>query len=332
MTDIKSEVAEPDGQSEIKEAAAPFNRRNVDVILRSCDSVDFRVWKAILTEASPFFEDLFSLPQPDAQDSGQQPSDDGLPIIPMSEDSAVLDSLLRLCYPTRDPEFESLEKLRPIMEAAVKFLMEEPLRRLKERLLIFAVESPIRVYAIAIKCGWEEEARKAARCCLNYSMNWSESDIPELQEINGVAYHRILDYHRQCSAAAKDLCSDSYQWIDTQEQWAFLECGACIATQGQQIFKDNVRRTPRGWWTRYMGMFEVWLGSRPSGATIIKASQNWPIDEKPEIEAMTCKTCKGKVHRQMAAFSKRLAAEVDRVTSQVCLHGEYYYQSTVDIN
>ncbi|EED78403.1 predicted protein [Postia placenta Mad-698-R] len=246
----------------------------------------------------------------------------GFADVPMSEDSAVLDSLLRLCYPTRDPEFESLEKLRPVMEAAMKFLMEEPLRRLKERLLIFAVESPIRVYAIAIKCGWEEEARKAARCCLNYSIDWNESDIPELHEINGVAYHRILDYHRQCSAAAKDLCSDSYQWIDTQEQWAFLECGICIATQGQQIFKDNVRRTPRGWWTIYMGMFGVWLGSGPSGATFIKASQTWPIDDKPEIEAMTCKTCKGKIHRQMAAFSKKLAAEVDRVTAQIELKVE----------
>jgi BTB/POZ domain len=44
--------------------SAPVSQHGSDVILRSSDHVDFYVYKIVLSLVSPFFEDMFSLPQP----------------------------------------------------------------------------------------------------------------------------------------------------------------------------------------------------------------------------------------------------------------------------
>ncbi|KAI0069763.1 hypothetical protein K474DRAFT_1609097 [Panus rudis PR-1116 ss-1] len=45
-------------------AEAPFDDVDADVVLRSCDCIDFLVSKVILKVVSPFFTDMFALPQP----------------------------------------------------------------------------------------------------------------------------------------------------------------------------------------------------------------------------------------------------------------------------
>ena len=79
-------------------SAAPLDHLDVsdaDVIIQSCDLVNFRVHKRTLAMSSPFFYDMFSLPQP-------QPSNeelvDGLPIVRLSEDAEVLNGLITMLY------------------------------------------------------------------------------------------------------------------------------------------------------------------------------------------------------------------------------------------
>ncbi|KAI0255963.1 hypothetical protein BJV78DRAFT_1113987, partial [Lactifluus subvellereus] len=49
----------------------PFDDADADIILRSSDQVNFHVYKVILSVASPFFKDMFSLPQPVGADDRQ---------------------------------------------------------------------------------------------------------------------------------------------------------------------------------------------------------------------------------------------------------------------
>ncbi|TFY74281.1 hypothetical protein EWM64_g9731 [Hericium alpestre] len=67
------------------EADAPFDDKNADVVLRSCDGINFHVHKNILSIASPFFKDTLNIPQPK--------------IIEVAEDAQTLDFLLRCIYP-----------------------------------------------------------------------------------------------------------------------------------------------------------------------------------------------------------------------------------------
>lgn len=68
-----------------------------DVILRSCDSVDFRVRKSILSEVSGFFKDMFSLLQPEYISSSASGNDnvDRLSVVPVAEDKEALYLFLR---------------------------------------------------------------------------------------------------------------------------------------------------------------------------------------------------------------------------------------------
>lgn len=48
----------------IKSARTPFDDADADVILRSCDGVDFRLYKNVIAKASTVFREMFSLPKP----------------------------------------------------------------------------------------------------------------------------------------------------------------------------------------------------------------------------------------------------------------------------
>ena len=69
---------------------------DANLVIQSSDSVNFKVHKSVLAAASPFFEDLLSLPQP--PDSYFV---DGLPVVQLSEDSELLSTLVSMLYPLR---------------------------------------------------------------------------------------------------------------------------------------------------------------------------------------------------------------------------------------
>jgi hypothetical protein len=79
---------------------------DANFILRSSDLVDFRVHKSVLATVSPFFKDLLSLPQP--SDSEMV---DGLPVVQLSEDSELLNSLISILYPIHTVIPNSYEKV-----------------------------------------------------------------------------------------------------------------------------------------------------------------------------------------------------------------------------
>jgi hypothetical protein len=91
---------------------------NADVILQSSDLVKFRVHKAVLVTSSPFFRDMFSLPQP----SNDEPAGD-LPIVPVPEDAAVLNSLISILYHGPPEIPKSNDAILALLSSAEKYDM-----------------------------------------------------------------------------------------------------------------------------------------------------------------------------------------------------------------
>jgi hypothetical protein len=83
-----------------------FDVPDANLIIRSSDSVDFRVHKPVLAVASPVFKDLLSLPQPSDSES-----DDDLPVVQLPEDSELLQSLISIIYPVPTVIPNSYEKV-----------------------------------------------------------------------------------------------------------------------------------------------------------------------------------------------------------------------------
>lgn len=94
----EEEFVPTDGSST---ASSPFDSDSgADVVLLSSDGFEFRARMAILSFASPVFDDMFSLPQPGSDKEKQCPHHKlPLPLIQLSETKVVIDILLRYCYP-----------------------------------------------------------------------------------------------------------------------------------------------------------------------------------------------------------------------------------------
>ncbi|KAH9951148.1 hypothetical protein B0H21DRAFT_888504 [Amylocystis lapponica] len=179
-----------------------FNKPSADIILISSDDVEFRVHRIILAEASTFFETLFALPQPASTQfsgAGEQTANhtdpNGLPVINVTETSAVLESLLRLCYPIRDPVLTDITVIRGILEAAVKYDMDEAKELMRKRLLGLASAEPLRVYAIACLHALEDVALAAAKEVLQQKLQ--SSYVEEMEEITAGDYSRLMGYSPQ---------------------------------------------------------------------------------------------------------------------------------------
>ena len=83
-----------------------FDVPDASLIIQSSDLVNFRVHKSVLAMASPVFKDMFSIPQPSDGESV-----DGLPVVQLSEDSDVLNTLISMLYPLRPVIPKSYEKV-----------------------------------------------------------------------------------------------------------------------------------------------------------------------------------------------------------------------------
>ncbi|KZT07319.1 uncharacterized protein LAESUDRAFT_725236 [Laetiporus sulphureus 93-53] len=170
-------------------ATTPFDRSDADVILRAADLVEFRVHKNILAISSSFFETMFSLPQ-SRQEVGK-----ALPVVPVTERSATIDTLLRIIYPVRNPFIASVKLAHDTLEAALKYDMVVAADYTKQELSGFIYTEPLRVFAIACIHGLEKIAKKAADEAVTRG-TIAGSYVPELEHISAACYHRLLQYER----------------------------------------------------------------------------------------------------------------------------------------
>ncbi|KAI0789317.1 hypothetical protein C8Q75DRAFT_767559 [Abortiporus biennis] len=177
-------------------AQPPFNDEDADVVLRTSDNVDFYIHKVILSIASPFFKDMFSLNQPQTTLDGPAAlTQKNHPIIHITEDSQTIDHLLRLCYPVDDPASGDLNHIGRVLEAAMKYQLDMPTKRMKESLRQRMSEDSLMVFATACRLNLEEEAKAAARIW-KQSPDPSRYSGPEMEQFSAGAYFRLLRYVR----------------------------------------------------------------------------------------------------------------------------------------
>jgi hypothetical protein len=220
-----------------------FNSEDADIVLQTTDGVsvdEFCVHTCILAAASPFFRDMFRLPQ----------GDKIIIEIPVSESSAVLDTLLRFVYPIPNPVITSLEELGLVLEAAIKYDFTTVVDALRKLLISphFLQTSPIRIYALACRYELDEESKIASRYTLGINM-FDEPPMEELKYITGHSYHRLLNFHRQRSKAALNLLQ-----IPTTTTIKCMQCNGSVYT---------LHGSPK-WWFEFEKAAKAELTARPT--------------------------------------------------------------------
>ena len=319
-------------------AAAPFDHAKADIILRSSDNVDFRVFKLFLSLASPFFETLFDIPQP-TDEIGDQEVKDGLVVVPVTEDSKTLDALLRFCYPCTladDPNLELLKDAMDVLEAARKYSLdaiETKARRAIVHPKILEAE-PLRCFAIAHRGRLQEETLLAAKSTLAQPLipSWFQ----EIELLTATDLLSLLTYHKKCGNAVYALKLD-ISWIRSHYgslqacPWlsgAYYDdygnvndyCGCPRSNAPRyKLFNDSLQ-----WWEDFMEETFTALRDKPCKETL-KTSAEKTVQS---VKARNCHACSSKVSEGMRDFVDFFTTKIEEAVSQVsCVAIEIHSKS-----
>ena len=172
---------------------------NADIIIQSCDSINFRVHKLVLSMSSAFFHDMFSLPQPSESD---QEVVDGLPVLRLSEDAEVLKCLLTMLYPIPSMMPDSYNKALMVLAASQKYDMDGIQSRIRDsirgqNLLMPTGPATFRAYAMASIAGLSSEKETLARLTLNFPMTF-EYLCDELPFFEGWVSRDLIRFRKRC--------------------------------------------------------------------------------------------------------------------------------------
>ncbi|KAH7930631.1 hypothetical protein BV22DRAFT_1101602 [Leucogyrophana mollusca] len=230
-----------------------FHAQDADLLLLSSDGAKFHVHRCILAAASPFFEHMFTLPQPLSSYADSDSSvEEQHPVIPVSESRSTVDTLLRYVYPVPDPIIASLDDLGPILAAAAKYDFLGVISALRRVLLSpnFLRENPVRVFAIASRYELEYEAKVASQHTLSVNV----LDCPlsdDLKFITAHSYHRLLDLHRRRATAAQRL-------LKVTDEVKCMQCNG--GPHGMFV--------PPKWWKEFEKLAREELALRPTSEVI----------------------------------------------------------------
>lgn len=283
------------------DAGAPFDRG--DVILRSADNVDFHFYKLLLSLASSFFSNMFSLPQPDSLDGAADRTKHGLPIIPVTEKSVVLRKLLSFCSPVYDtdvPALEDLDIVMSVLDAADKYDMKRVGIFIVKMITAprFLEKEPMRVFAIACRYRSEAETLVAARYMLRYAV-WEPAYVSELDFISGSDFQRLVKYHASCGQAMSQL---TRLW--STYPLPLLDCKFCrkkgVSRLSLKEYQDSVIDA---------------LRIRPSVESFL--NPEW-IDSMVK-RAGSCIGCRERAPRMFADYAKELAFPVMAIILEIPL-------------
>ena len=310
-------------------AAAPFDHVKADIILRSSDNIDFRVFKLFLSLASPFFETLFDIPQPDEEIEAQEIRN-GLPVVPVTEDSKTLDALLRFCYPCTladDPNLEVLKDAMDVLEAARKYSLDVIEMKARKAIVspkILEVE-PLRCFVIAHRGRLREETLLAAKSTLTQPLipSWFQ----EVELISATDLLSLLTYHKKCGDAVYALRLD-ISWITSH----YGTSQGCSWLSGQYMYADNYGReyrnncgcprasTPRytlfnvslQWWEDFMEETFTALQDKPCKETVKVSAEK----TEQTVKARNCQACSTKITEGMRDFVDLFTRKTEETVSQ----------------
>jgi len=225
-----------------------FDDPAADLILRSgLPATDFHVHRLLLSLASPFFDQMLSLPQPSSREPPK------IPVVEVSESPEILHLLLQFIYPVPNPAIDDdLNTLILVLHAAAKYDVLPAIESLRRQLVSerYLKQSPTRIYAIASRYELEEETKLASK----YTLGISVLDAPlseELRYISAFSYHRLLALHHTRAKAAQAL-------LRLRED---VKCMECNGTYG--AFSEGPK-----WWLDFQRRAAEELSARPTTEVI----------------------------------------------------------------
>ena len=208
--------------------SAFFTTDDGDVILRAGTEPDskhdFRVHKFILSLASSVFKDMFAFPQPPNQTLHEQHE---LPIVDVADPPKVLDAILRFIYPgVESPTITKPQTLSALFLAADKYDIMSIYPALREILKTFTPIHPLRMYILACRFGFSEEAKRAAKLTTTGCFVRLE-DYEDLQHISSTNLFRLMQFVQAREKQGQFLVGAMLDWEEDDDLEEGDDCDHC---------------------------------------------------------------------------------------------------------
>ncbi|KAH9946682.1 hypothetical protein B0H21DRAFT_742628 [Amylocystis lapponica] len=166
-----------------------FDDTSADVVLCTPDHDRFRVHSIMLKLVSGWFRTMFTLPQSAADGSADI-------VLDVDEPSDVLVGLLTMVNGAGLPSLDSIDLVEGILNAAEKYDMPGPMSIIRKLIISPPlISTPLRVYEIACRLGWIDEAKMASTHTLTMDLCAAEH-LDDLSRMHGRDLPRLMSLHR----------------------------------------------------------------------------------------------------------------------------------------
>ncbi|KAI0365031.1 hypothetical protein BV20DRAFT_1039123 [Pilatotrama ljubarskyi] len=300
-----------------------------DLVIRSCDGVNFHVHTCIMENMSPVFADMFSLPP--VHGEGEKPRVD------VTEPADTWNNILGFSYHVVRDDSESsisLTDIQALLEAAQKYRMAAVTRWMRDALLQsgYAESQPLRTYAVACAYGLSDVALVAARGWLEHSVESDElksmdvGHAKELELISALQYKRLLNFRERCATAAVQAVSVGRNpvpsWVTSHGEWLSARQSGCTESWNceenalviRNKTKTRVVLRLRSGWLEYFQGLAAQLKTTPSPSAARSSKLLGPV-----IASAACKECRLKILERTTRFTDLVAARIEQAIYQVSL-------------
>ncbi|KZT67182.1 hypothetical protein DAEQUDRAFT_767411 [Daedalea quercina L-15889] len=212
---------------------------DADIILGSRERVLFRVNIATLKRTSAWFRAMFSLPPAGkaatATTTTTTPPGSAETLF-LDEDTQTLEGLLRMACGLPVPALDGYDEIEALLHAAEKYDMPGPASIVRIALMRPAfLAEPVRLYAIACRYGWPDEARLASTHTLTLNIHAPEHKHT-LMKLGAPALLGLIDLHRSRREALRHRL-DQPPFVNDTGDTACSHCGSMADYHTWSILK-----------------------------------------------------------------------------------------------
>jgi hypothetical protein len=202
-----------------------FDYPEADIVLRSCDSYEFRVLKLYIVHSSPKLGEKVLI-SPNSQPSssatstsstpvephndGRDTNVDGLPVVSLPMSGAILYSLLTYVFPVSPILPQTVEQTMELLSVAQEYEMGVVLTHIRGHIALqtpsfIREETALLIYSLAQRYGLRTEVLQAAKSTLSF-LNLTIQDLyrdGKLDIMPGASLHELWIYHKRVRSKLK---------------------------------------------------------------------------------------------------------------------------------
>ncbi|KAI0313313.1 hypothetical protein OF83DRAFT_1175806 [Amylostereum chailletii] len=204
MSAIFSDIPEP----EVVDFGPPFDDEDADLILRSSDNIDFRVYRVVISKSSAALKEKIRNAERGTSDKAKgTPNGDrgSLPVVAMPANSDTLHSLLSTILPVPIYIPESLEGAAPVLSLAVKHEMNTSVDLIQKFILadslgVVQTMDPYQAYFLACRYDLSKVAILAASRTVSQPMTVENCVSESLRFVSASALNALWSFHSQSTS------------------------------------------------------------------------------------------------------------------------------------